>query len=74
MGDADYVRALEEIAHAAWHALDDSEDTGDEITIRRLDYDLLSDAMAELDGGDGDIHDVLRRRRDSKVTENDDGN
>lgn len=51
---------LEAIAHAAWHALDDScEDERGEITIMRKDYDDLSAALEQLCGEGGDVHDVI---------------
>lgn len=54
-------RVLREIAHQAWHALDDSSHTGDhgEVSIRREDYDALSAALDAADGL-GDIHEWLQ--------------
>lgn len=56
------TRKLKAIAHAAWHALDDSCDPGDisdDILIRRCDYESLCDELESLHGPDGDIHDHL---------------
>ena len=53
---------LEAVAHAAWHALDDSGDSdgSNDVQIMRLDFDQLCDALDALGGGDGgDIHQHL---------------
>lgn len=55
-----YRRHLEEIAHCAWHALDDSEERPDgDVVISSFDYMKLQHALNALTGPDGDIHKKL---------------
>lgn len=56
----DRIKLLEKIAHYAWHLLEESCDQIDgDITVSKFDYDRLNEALYELTGEGGDIHDFI---------------